>query len=277
MVHGVDGDRIVTLYSSHPQPEHLGGWQSKSRGVVSDAAKKSSTNLVPDVNSYANYVAIYPNIRSELAIPIIFEGKTVGVINFESTQIDYFDQIQKEFIALADEIARYFYFTKTVDSADILISQSSLITPESSGRVQVALNEISDLLLRELARNPKLMHDLTPRKFEELIARLLTDIGYSVTLTPTIKDGGRDILAFINLPTGQLLTMECKKWSQDHPVPIEVVRSVYGVVTHDRASHAMIATTSRFTRVAKQFQDTVKYQMSLKDYSDITNWLRRYL
>jgi HJR/Mrr/RecB family endonuclease len=277
-VHGIDGDRIVTLYSSHPQPEHLGGWQSDSIGVVSDAAKRSTTNLVSDVASYASYVHVYPNIKSEFAIPITFEGKSVGVINFESTQISYFDQIQDDYLELAEEIARYFYFTKIVQKADILVPQSSLITPESSGGVQVALNEISDFLLRELARRPKLMHDLTPRKFEELLARLLTDSGYSVTLTPAIKDGGRDILALINLPTGQLMTIvECKKWSHHRPVPVEVVRNVYGVVTHDRASHAMIATTSRFTREAKQFQDAIKYQMSLKDYNDIANWLRRYI
>jgi len=277
-VHGIDGDRVVTLYSSHPQPERLGGWQSDSIGVVSDTAKRSTINLVSNVNSYASYVGVYPNIKSEFAIPIISEGKTVGVINFESTQLSYFDQLQDDYLELAAEIARYFDFTKPVEKADILVPQSSLVTPESSGRVQVVLNEISDLLLRELARSPTLMHDLTPRKFEELLAKLLTDSGYSVTLTPAIKDGGRDILALINLPAGQLLTIvECKKWSHRRPVPVEVVRNVYGVVTHDRASHAMIATTSRFTREAKQFQDAIKYQMSLKDYHDIANWLRRYI
>ena len=50
-VHGIDGDRVVTLYSSHPQPERLGGWQSDSIGVVSDTAKRSTINLVSNVNS----------------------------------------------------------------------------------------------------------------------------------------------------------------------------------------------------------------------------------
>lgn len=277
-VHGVDGDRIVTLYSSHPQPEPLGGWQSDSIGVVSDAAKTFTPKLVSNVDSYASYVGVYPNVKSELSIPIMSEGKSVGVINFESTRSGYFDQLQDDYFELAAEIASYFDFTKTIERADILVPESSLVTPESSGQVQIVLNEISDLVLRELARNPSLMHDLAPRKFEELLARLLSDLGYSVTLTPATKDGGRDILALINLPTGQLLTIvECKKWSHHRPVPVEVVRNVYGVVAHDRASHAMIATTSRFTREAKQFQDAIKYQMSLKDYHDIANWLRRYI
>lgn len=139
-VHGIDGDRIVTIYSSHPQPEHLGGWQSDSVGVVSEAAKESTTKHVSDVTRYASYVHGYPNVRSELAIPIIFERKSVGVINFESAQVAYFDQIQDDYLELAEEIAGYFYFTKIVEKADILVPQSSLVTPESSGRVQVALN-----------------------------------------------------------------------------------------------------------------------------------------
>jgi hypothetical protein len=54
-------------------------------------------------------------------------------------------------------------------------------------------------------------------------------------------------------------------------------RSVYGVFIYEPASPAMIATSSRFRLAAKQFADSIKYQMSLKEYDDIAESLRSYV
>jgi restriction endonuclease Mrr len=54
------------------------------------------------------------------------------------------------------------------------------------------------------------------------------------------------------------------------------VRSLYGVAMEQRASRSMIATTSYFTKDAREFACKLKYQISLQDYRSLVDWLRAY-
>lgn len=275
-VHRVENDKIIVIYSSHPKPEPLGRYQKIGWGIVGQAIQKKVEMNVPDVYHNEFYLPVYQYTRSELVVPIKSNrGKVLGAINFESSQANYFEDVS-EFVKLAEQLSDYFHLFEPTGNTEILLPESGLIASDSK-LIGVTLNGISDSLLKHLANEPQLLYKLPPRKFEELIARLLKDMDYSVILTPETKDGGRDILAFSKLPTGQILTIvECKKHSPIRSVPVGVVRNLYGVLMHERATYAMIATTSYFTDDAWQFQDTIKYQMSLKDYQDISVWLKRY-
>jgi hypothetical protein len=50
-------------------------------------------------------------------------------------------------------------------------------------------------IVEELARDPQKVFQLQPRRFEELVARLIAAFGYETTLTPQTRDGGYDIVA----------------------------------------------------------------------------------
>src|SRR5262249_50051773 len=126
------------------------------------------------------------------------------------------------------------------------------------------------------AKHPEQLHNVHPRRFEELIAELLIREGLRVELTPAIKDGGADVLAFADTPIGQhLYLIECKKYARSHPVGVELVRSLYGVVEAQRATAGMLVTTSSFTRGALKLQRTLEHRISLQPLDELTNWLRR--
>lgn len=163
------------------------------------------------------------------------------------------------------------------DKLDFIL-ESSLWTSESiPDNILIQLNEVSKKLLGLVATSPELMHELSPRKFEELIARLLEEDGFDVQLTSKTRDGGRDIFASLNLPVGKILTLvECKKWSQNRKVSVQPVRSLYGILSQERATNAMLVTTSDFTKPAIDFVKSIQYQMSLKNYNDLKSWLNRY-
>jgi len=121
------------------------------------------------------------------------------------------------------------------------------------------------------------MRDMHPRKFEELVAELFHRMGYDVILTPRSKDGGFDVLAFQKTGVGKLLTLvECKRYSPKDKVGVGLVRSLYGVVEEKNATHGVIATTSSFTRGARQFQQNLEYRLSLRDFNDLAAWCKEY-
>lgn len=159
-----------------------------------------------------------------------------------------------------------------------LLHVGELWTPANAPKnLAIMFNDVSRELLSRLALSPELMHALSSRTFEELIATMLEREGYAVKLTPQTRDGGRDVLAWFDAPTGRTLTLvECKKYAVDRKVSIEPVRQLYGVLSWENATNGLLATTSTFTDEAKMFANAVSYELSLKDYRDLTTWLVKY-
>jgi hypothetical protein len=134
----------------------------------------------------------------------------------------------------------------------------------------------NDQLIEHLRRQPYDLHNLAPRRFEELIAALLEDMGWEVSLTKQTRDGGRDILAFLDTDIGRLLCLvEAKRYSPDRPVGVELVRNLYGALSDEQANSALLVTTSYFSPDAREFQRRHVYQLSLREYQDVVGWLMK--
>lgn len=135
----------------------------------------------------------------------------------------------------------------------------------------------NDALIEKLKRVPDDLFKISPRKFEEIIADLLSDMGMEVELTPQTRDGGKDILAYMKTELGKFLCLvEAKRYKGTRPVDVSLVRSLFGTLVDHKATSGMLVTTSRFSKEAKAFQENHKYQLSLKDYGDVVSWLLRY-
>lgn len=140
--------------------------------------------------------------------------------------------------------------------------------------IQIDIQETNDRLLKYLSQNPNYIYQLSSRKFEELIAEILIRKGYEVELTPSTRDGGKDIYAAHKTDLGSFLyIIECKKYAPNNKVGVSILRDLYGVVSKENATCGIIATTSYFTKPARDFQREVQFQMSLKDFDSIKQWL----
>ena len=141
-------------------------------------------------------------------------------------------------------------------------------------QIVVDVISVSDELVRKIHGNPKLLYALTPRGFEEFVAELLDRLGYTVTLTPASKDGGKDIYAARKDHLGSFLyVVECKKYAPDNPIGVGLIRQLNGVIQAEQATAGILATTSFFTKGAREFQQRIAHQVSLKDYFGIQEWL----
>jgi restriction system protein len=146
--------------------------------------------------------------------------------------------------------------------------------PAASSALSLEIAGVSYELKRALGEDPTLIHQLPWQKFEEVVAELLATKGFSVTRVPIGQDRGVDIFAADKNAMGQFLYLvQCKRFDLDNPVDLKFVDRLYGKVMAENATAGMVATTSRFTRGAVEFAERFKFQISLRDYKHIYEWL----
>jgi GAF domain-containing protein len=65
-------------------------------GVCGTAAQKMKTLLVPDVHEFEGHIACDAESRSELVVPLICEGRLLGVLDLDSPLVDRFTPIDQQ-------------------------------------------------------------------------------------------------------------------------------------------------------------------------------------
>lgn len=76
------------------------------RGLVGTAAESKLAVLVPDVSKDPRYLQANPETRSELAVPLIYKNKVIGVLDLEHTRRGFFTEEHKRTMTtLAAQIA----------------------------------------------------------------------------------------------------------------------------------------------------------------------------
>jgi len=69
-------------------------------GVTGTAAQRREAVLVGDVSADPRYISAVPNVRSELAVPLIVKNRVIGVIDIESPLPDHFTEEHKSLLTL---------------------------------------------------------------------------------------------------------------------------------------------------------------------------------
>jgi sigma-B regulation protein RsbU (phosphoserine phosphatase) len=76
------------------------------RGIVGQAAETKQAILVPDVSKDPRYIEANPETRSELAVPLIYKDKVIGVLDLEHTRRGFFtDDHRRTMTTLAAQVA----------------------------------------------------------------------------------------------------------------------------------------------------------------------------
>ena len=115
---------------------------------------------------------------------------------------------------------------------------------------------------------------LSSREFEEFIAEIWSRFGYQVELTARTRDGGRDVVAVRSAEAKLRILIECKRYSPGHKVGVLAVRALYGVKTDERATKAILATTSSFTSGANKFFEVHSWELEPRDYDGVCDWAK---
>lgn len=208
---------------------------------------------------------------------IMFDSYENGILKFIIPSHFFYEWIKEHYEPLMKKV-----FVKNFGT-DIKFVEFQTIIPkdwvyenkaDEPQKVQIITN-IHDDLIKDLRKEPTLIHKISPIEFEELIAFLFRKRGYDVFQTPRTRDGGKDLIAKFATPTGDdcVCYVECKKYDLTNPVGVEYIRSLYGIVETDKVNLGMLVTTSRFTKGAIDFGKLHENRLKLKDYLDLKDWL----
>jgi L-methionine (R)-S-oxide reductase len=106
----------------------LGPWQGPQatdhvripigQGICGAAAASGRTEVVDDVGSDERYLACFPSTRSEIVVPIAYEGRVVGEIDIDSDKSAAFGDADRAYL----------------ERVAVLISPHALVGWDTGGR-----------------------------------------------------------------------------------------------------------------------------------------------
>lgn len=117
------------------------------QGITGTAARAGQPVRVADVSDDPRYINAIDSVRSELAVPLMFRGKCVGVLDIQSRHADYFTKDQQNILAVlanrlavAIENARLFQQVRT--------QAETLLVLNEVGREISSILDVEELLRR---------------------------------------------------------------------------------------------------------------------------------
>ena len=238
------------------------------RGITGTAALERRAILVQDVTSTDNYINANPNVRSELAVPLIVKNRVIGVLDLQSEIAGFFTpdhqrllELTASRMAVAIENARlYTRVTRQAQTLTVLheISReiTSILDPDDLlERIGVLLKRVIDFHMFTI-----LLWNSETELFEH---RFSTRYGERVTRSRTVAPGN-GLIGTAARERAPILTGDVRKdprYVADNPetrselsVPLLYKGQVIGVVDleHTKLNHFTEDHQRTLTTLASQ-------------------------
>ena len=95
-----DGELLVGPFQGKPACVHI----ALGKGVCGTAAQKRETQVVPDVNKFPGHIFCDGDSLSELVVPLVKDGKLLGVLDLDSPKLARFDQEDRKGLEALAEV-----------------------------------------------------------------------------------------------------------------------------------------------------------------------------
>lgn len=83
-----DGELVLGPFQGKPACVRI----TMGKGVCGTAAATRQTQLVPDVHAFPGHIACDAASASELVVPLILDGRVLGVLDLDSPLLNRFDE-----------------------------------------------------------------------------------------------------------------------------------------------------------------------------------------
>ena len=68
------------------------------KGVCGESAASRQTVIVGDVKTYPNYISCDSSACSEIVVPMVKEGRLLGVLDLDSSLVDDYDDLDQKYL-----------------------------------------------------------------------------------------------------------------------------------------------------------------------------------
>lgn len=170
-----------------------------------------------------------------------------------------------------------------VDEVNEIIIKE-IIQPDTEKKIHleespiITLSPVNDQVLKYLSENPDAIYQLSDMDFEIVMAEIYSKLGYDVTRTQSTRDGGKDIIIRKPELLGDFIYyVECKKYAPNRHIGVGIIRNLVGTVNTDRVNGGILATTSFFTKPAREFilENNWNCQIKMHDYNTVQELLNK--
>ncbi|MBL0737292.1 restriction endonuclease [Flavobacterium sp. GN10] len=197
----------------------------KSNSNINDAIKNGIKTLT-NINSATNYDKLLllllnrnnPNIQSLPLRNFLTNNPT----NLEIINLEDLEKWSKD---LSDELS-----------------------PIEQNEVFFYVKQMSRKFIELVAKNPEYLRDLEWRDLERTISELFEGIGFKTTLTPSSKDGGKDVILECTINNIQkTFIVEIKHWRSGQKVGQSAVKEFTHVIINEKREKGLFLSTYGFT------------------------------
>ncbi len=191
-------------------------------GIVGISARDKKVIVIPDVSKEPNYTSVLDTIKSEVAIPLIYGDKLIGILDVESEHLDYFKQEEINMLtSLATQIAIAIdnvTLYKRLEESHLRLKESFIGTLKALTAAIEAKDSYTD------------GHVQRTSMYAELVAKemqLPDDLIETVKYASILHDIGKiGIPETILQKPGKLVTDE-KKIMQKHPeIGVNIIKDI---------------------------------------------------
>ncbi|WP_372647945.1 restriction endonuclease [Draconibacterium sp.] len=238
--------------------------------IVSNFYKDKNTFLKNNSNNTEKLIDL---IYDSLAKPYFLDGTDIAEIEyFKENAIN--EENDEKYIFNNDIFSWYDMGKFDSENREELSTRIKKLLIQNKNNKTHTLDIIDVNLYNSIITNPQLLTSINWRTFEKLLADILEKFEYEIELLKGTKDGGIDIIAIKNQsPFGlNRYLIQAKQWK--NKIGVEPVRSLIWAHNEYRATKSCLATTSVFTKGAWDLANKYKWQIELKDYDKILEWIK---
>ena len=236
---------------------------------------------------------IYESFKPEVPLQLLVSSLENMRIRFETQMQSNIENILSVFNGAISDVSfpiLSLYTTETTEEekAETEKTNEKIITeifqPDAEKKIDIdespviVLSPVNEQVLKYLAENPKEFYNLTDTDFEIVMAEIYARLGYGVTRTQSTCDGGKDIIIRKPEILGDFIYyVECKKYAPNRHIGVGIIRNLVGTVTTDRVNGGILATTSFFTKPARDFilENKWNCQIKMHDYNMVQKLLNQ--
>jgi hypothetical protein len=152
--------------------------------------------------------------------------------------------------------------------------------PPPPARIQALVSQFSEELAKAVADDPRVLDSIEWRDMERVLETVLSGLGFEAELTPSSKDGGKDIVLRITDMSGELRSfiVEVKHWRSGKHVGGTVLTDFVRVVAHEEHEAGLILATYGFaSNATAALTEIERRRVRLGHESKIVSLCRTYV